>query len=574
MEKDGKKLVDLIYVEKQKDEATIVKEYNFSIDHWKNTLKLLQEFYFEQHFNSTSPDVLEILAMRKFLGKFLQSRLDWIANDIKDVSLRRKYLNVLPPFPQKGGIKRILLHFFQMAESSDKRSLVYKAKNDIEKEISILWDIYKLRKTIDSIETIKKSLSQQKVFPSIFPIKDRSSCLDALKTVFQLMFQMTIQKAHQKSLYTDLSTDLMRPEIVLERQEQKKSYVYPHVISKFDYRNHFFYVYYSSGMKAKIAGEIKKFHFNYLDFEIIKQEFLVDWMERRLGNNPNKTKIYSKYAIGNKTIDKIIEEDPSQEIEILKQLPLAVFNDITAEVNDAVSEDLKTKVNSLSENHGEFSKVNKEFEKAQEIAKSPIKKLKSMLNRKKEQEAEAIKEEEEKLVPPPEPEEIKPVYEVFKVLKNQIDYPYFQKETATYKAKLSLIRVKMGPRYTEFNRSLSKFFGNISESALIRRRTPKHEVIYPYVIKETFGELVTNHLLILGAEVKAKQLGMGYGSKSAENTHSYTCFFIYGTDLKNPSMGEVADTRHARGMEFNIYNFTDGEVQKRALELYDIAMKK
>ena len=388
------------------------------------------------------------------------------------------------------------------------------------------------------------------------------------------MFQMSIQKERQKTLYTDISTELMQPENVLERQEMGESLVYPHVISKFDYRNHFFYVYYAPGMKAKISGKIKTFHYNYLDFEVIKQEFLVDWMNSRLKGNPKKKEVYSRYCIGEKTIDKIVEEDPSKEIEILKQLPLAVFNDITAEVNEAVSQDLKSEVESFSENHGDFAKVNREFEKAQEIAKSPISKIKEMLKGKKEAKAQAPEEPPAKPEPPPPPKVVKPVFNIIAVKKNQIDYPYFQKESATYKSKLSLLRVKMGPSYPEFNRALSKFFTNVSETALIRRRTPKHEVIFPHIIKETVGEKVINHLLILGAEVKAKQLSMAYSTSANEDTHTYTCFFLYGSDIQNDVLGEVTDKRNARGIEFSMYNFADPEVQKTAMTFYDMVMKK
>lgn len=572
MAKEGKKVVDLIYIEKQKSESTVIKEYNFSLDHWKNTLKRLQEHYFEQHFNSTSPDVLEILAMRKFIGAFVQSRVNWIVSEVKDQSLRRKYLNVIPPFQLKGGMKTILLHFFQMEESEDKKSILYKAKNDIEKEICILWDIYKLRKTIDSIETIKKSLNSDNAFESVFSVAHRKECLESLKTVFQLMFQMTIQKDHQRTLYSDLSPELMQPENVLERQEQDRSYVYPHVIRKYDYRNHFFYVYYSPGMKAKIAGDVKKFHYNYLDFEVIKQEFLINWLNTRLGGNENKRQIYKNYAIGDRRVDQIIDENPEKEIEILKQLPLAVFNDITAQVNDAVNEELKTKVDPQSENHGEFSKVAKEFGKAQSVAKSGIKKLKSILKSKKD-EREEIANEPEEAPPPPKPKEIIPEFAVFKVQKNQIDYPYFQKESSVYKAKMSLLRVKMGPKYTSFNKGLGEFFSKISDSALIRRRTPKHEVIFPHVIKETKGEKVINHLLILGAEVKAKQLSMAY-STGGESTHSFTCFFLYGSDVDMPEMGETTDSRNARGIQFQIYDFANPAVQEKALRCYELVMAK
>ncbi len=41
-----KKVVDLIYIEPQKDEASIIKSYNFSLELWKKNLKQLQEQYF------------------------------------------------------------------------------------------------------------------------------------------------------------------------------------------------------------------------------------------------------------------------------------------------------------------------------------------------------------------------------------------------------------------------------------------------------------------------------------------------------------------------------------------------
>ncbi len=576
MAKEEKKVVDLIYIDKQKDATALIKEYNFSLDYWKDSLKEMQEACFEQHYNSTAPDVIEILNMRKFLGKFLQARLNWIINDVEDPVLKEKYLNVLPPFPQKGGIKRILLHFFQMEARKNQRHIEYRPKNDIEKEISILWDIYRLRKTIDSIATIKKSLSGEKPFQSSFSIEKRHERLDSLKTVFQLMFQMTIRKDHQKTLYSGLTSDLMQPENVLERQSRGDSFIYEHVISKFDYRNHFFYVYFSSGMKAKVGGKIQTFTFNYLDFELIKQEFLIDWMNSKLQGNDRKKEIYSRYCIGKIPINKIIEENPSKEIDVLKQLPLAVFNDITAEVNEAVSAELQTDVESFSENHGEFAKVTNEYEKAQNVAKSPISKIKNLLKAKKQN----VEPAEPGTIPPaesvpgvPPVKAEKPVFSVVKVKKNQIDYPYFQKEAASYKSKLSLQRVKMGPAYADFNRRLGKFFANVTESALIIRRTPKHEVVYPHIIKESLGDSTKHHLLILGAEVKAKQLGMGYGSKSSESTHSYTCYFLYGAEHQHNSLGEVQESRHARGIDFSMYNFANPDVQKLALQFFNLILK-
>jgi len=570
----NKKVVDLIYIEPQKDEATIIKNYRFALNFWKASLKTLQEQCFERHYDSAAPDVLEILNMRKFLGKFLQSRLDWVVEKVADPDLRKKYLNVLPPFQQKGGIKTLLLHFYQMSETEDKRGLVYKPKNEIEKEIAVLWDNYKLKKTIESIETIQRALTQTPAFPSLFSVADRLKSLESLKKAFQLMFQMCIKKEYQKALYQDISAKLVSAEAILERVEKGESYVYPHVIKKFDYRNHFFYVYYYPGMKAKIGGSIKEFRFNYLDFEIIKQEFLIHWMNEKLKDNPNKKSVYAKYAIGGKTIEQIVAEDPKREIEILQQLPINLFNDITAEVNREVSDDLKTTVEAFSENQGQFAEDAKGFIQAANIARFSLQKLKQFVSGKKEPKPEPPQVEP---APQPVPEKVveeKPVFEIIKIKKNQIDFPFFGKETAAYKQRLALLRVKLGAEYTDFSKRMSQFFGNVSETALIQRRTPKHEVIYPHLVKETKGQTVTHHLIILGAEVKAKQLGMAYGAKSGEGAYAYTCFFVYGCDQENPELGEVKDKRNARGIDFNIYDFINPAVQARALQFYRMVMDK
>lgn len=573
-----KKIVDLIYIEPQKDEKTVIKELTFSIEYWKQNLKNMQELYFERHYDSTSPDVLEVLSMRKFLGKFLQNRLEWIADSVKDNDLRKKYLKVLPPFPQKGGLKTLFLHFFQVIESQDKKGLIFQAKSDDEKEISILWDIYKLRRTIESIDTIKQALDQTDTFPSIKTVDERKNCLDSLKAAFQLMFQMCVRREFQKELYQNISPKHISVEALLERKEKEIFYVYSHVIKKYDYRNHFFYVYFFPGMKAKIGGEIKKFQFNYLDFEIIKQEFLIDWLNKKLENNSLKQEVYSRYNIGGKRLDQIIEEDPSKEIEILQQLPISAFNDITAEVNEEVAEELKTSVESFSENKGEFAEATKTIEQTKKTARFSLKKLREFVSRKQkannEKPAPIPQEEISEPLPEPPPQK-ETTFDIIKIKKNQIDFPYFQKETPNFKQKLALLRVKMGEKnFTEFSKTLSNFFANVSDSAVIRRRTPSHEITFPQLIKENCGGQTIRHLLILGAEVKSKQLGMAYGAKTGESAFTFTCFFIYGCELPDPLMGEVIDKRNAMGVEFNIYGFANNYVQEKALEFYNMVMKK
>ena len=574
--KAQKKIVDLIYVEPKKNDKEIVADRNQRVDIWQNRLKEVQELTFEDHFDSSSPDITEIMQMRKFLTRFLIKRLQWVCDEVEDKELRRKYLNVLPPFTQHGGIKTLLFHFFQVQETKDKKSIMYQGLNDVEKEVRVLWDIYKLRKTIQSINILLKGLKKGETFPSIFSVQDRIECLEALIVVFKLMFKMCIQKNYQVELYQKISPAHVSAEAILKRRETGKYFVYPHVLQKFDYRNHFFFIYFFPGMKAKIGDKTIHYHYNYLDFEIIKQEFLTHWLQSKLKNNSLKTEVYSKYAIGDKTIAQIVQENPSKELELLQQLPLEAFNNITADVNDRVSEELKSGVNSFGESVGEFARAEEKFEEAKGLAGKTLDKLKSFVQSKKAEVPGTSTEpvpEPEPIPEPPKPPE-KPTYQFRKLKKKEIDFPFLLKSTTAFSQKLNLIRVRMGKEfYKDYSQKVSDLLNSVSESYVVKQRTPKHEWTLPYMITENKGDKTTHHLVILGAEAKAKQLSMGYGAGGAGGAHSFACYIIYAREEEAPAFGAPIETRIVRGKRYNEYDIGNPEVMKFAQELFAILIE-
>ncbi|OGH04421.1 MAG: hypothetical protein A2600_03965 [Candidatus Lambdaproteobacteria bacterium RIFOXYD1_FULL_56_27] len=576
-----KRVIDLIYITPPKSVEELVADYRQKMDIWGKKLKDLQTYYFEQHADSAGPDVQEVLAMRNFLGKFLKHRIDWILEKTEDPKLRRRYLQVLPPFHQKGAIKTLLFHFFQLKESEDKKNVLYNAATDIEKEVRILWDIYKLRKTIESITVLQKALEDPNPFPSLFSVPTRIQRLEELKTVFKLMFQMCIQPQFQKDLYNNLSPSHISPEAILARQEQGVSLVYPHVIRKFDYRNHFFFVYFYSGMKAKIGGEVKDFRFNYLDFEIIKQEFLTFWLNKRLEGNDKKMEIYARYKLGDKTLAELIAENPADEIEILQQLPYEIFNDLTAQVNEEVAPEFKTEVETFSENHGEFAEVRRQFDRAKKVATLSILKIKELLSSPApapEPPPEAPKPVAAKPAPAPPAAPItkpEPRFELVKVKKTEIDFPYLVKAIAEFSKRINVLRAKMGAQaYQDYTKRMTKFLSNTTESAMIQRRTPKHEWVLPYVVKEFLGnDLVQEHLVIVGAEVKAKGLGMGYSANAGQNAYQFSCFFVYGVANPDGVLGTPVEQRQVRGKNFNEYSPAELAVRERFLRFFDLIDK-
>jgi len=576
--KQEKRVVDLIYVAPPKSAEELLKDYHQKIDIWASKLKELQEQYFSDSVDSASEAVQEVMSMRRFLGKFLSHRMEWISTKVTDPTLSRRYLQVLPPFHQKGGIKSLLFHFYQLKDTEDKKGVLFESATPEEREVRVLWDIYKLRKTIESILVLEKELEAPDAFPSIFTLETRKKRLGELKNVFKLMFKMCIQPAHQKALYRSLGPEHITAEAIVKRSESGVSLVYPHVLKKLDYRNHFFFIYFFSGMKAKVAGEMREFRFNYLDFEIIKQEFLTNWLTKKLQGNPQKNAIYEQYKIGDSTLAELIAKDPGREVEILQQLPYELFNDLTSKVNEEVDEELKTKVETFSDSFGDFAEVKSKFEQALEVAKLTIDKIKEKFLSPEPSAPPEVKAPEPEPEPEPEPKPEEAPKEIsFKVIpvkKNEIDFPFNVKSNADFSKRLNILRAKMGNQaYGELNKKLSKLFSNTSESAMIQRRTPKHEWVMPYLVKEFLGDdVVQEHLVVLGAEVKAKGLGMGYSASSGQNAYQFTCFFNYATAQPEPSFGAPIEQRSVRGQPFSEYTNVEPLVREKALMLIELIL--
>ena len=568
--KNSKKVVDLIYVEAPKNEAILVAEYKEEIDFWARQLKSLQKWYFERHFDSQSADVTEVMSMRKFLKQFLLCRLNWILEEVDNPTRKLQYLKVLPPFYQDGKIKKFFIHFFQVEESKDKKHLCYVHKSDQDKEIAILWDMYKLRKTISSINTILKAIKNDPPFKSQFSKSEQIECLEALKSTFQLMFQMCIKREYLQELYSSILVKHVTPEAILERKEASVFLVYPHLLEKFNYRNHFFFIYFFPSMKAKIGGKIKEFHFNYLDFELIKQEFLIDWVGKKLKNNPLKEEIYDRYCLNNISIAQLVKDKPENELKILQQLPTNIFNDLIAEIDCKVSRDKRSGVSTMSEKYGEVAVVQRHYQRARKLVACSVGKLKKIIKTDKTSAKITTKPRVAETSPTREETE----YKIFAIKKKQIDFPYFQHSTTGYKQRLSLLRIKMGSEvYKEYNATVTQKLQTVSEGAFIQRRTPQYEIVMPFHLIEKKEEEVINHLIIVGADVKAKALGMGYSAVSSDNK-TYTAFFVYGCDREIPEMGDIMGTRRGRGVDFNEYDFVHPQVQEKFLELFQLTMDK
>lgn len=564
-----KKIVDLIYLNDNKPESQLVKEYESRIKTWTDWLdikqnddNLIQDAYIEEQ--------TEFYMVNNVLTHFISKRLDWINKSVADPDLRMKYLSVLTPFSQQGNIKRFLQHFFQLVEEEPNQDrLKFQFLNNSEREIKILWDIYKLTKTIECVTTLKKAADSSTPFPSVFSSYYIEEVLSTLNDVAELLIKICIKPLYQKSVIDNFPLEVFDAETILRRKEADEFLITDIVLEKYDYRNYLFYIYFRPSIKAIYQDEEISFKFNYLDYEIIRQEFLTEWLSVRLNSNPKKHEIFEQYIYSNKTFNQVIESNPKMELVLLKQLPKNVFDDLIASVNNVVNRKDQAGIDPMSESIGTFAKQFKIFNQALTFAHQSIKSLRKMISKSKKIEPFDF-EVEEKMKPKAKPVEL--LENLLK--KKEIAFPYFCEQNSKFSKQHAFFKTKMSTDYKPFVSIVSEHLVNISESKLIKRRTPRHEWSTPYIIEEPGENSNISYLLIVGADVRSNPLSMGYSS-GPEEKYNFNPYFVLGCQTKIMGMGTPTEERTARGKVYFVYDFSNPQVIKKALKLLDhVAVKK
>jgi len=563
MSKD-KKLIDLIYLEKNKVEPQLNADYQSRIKTYLNWVYKRQN---DDQIIELLEEQTEFFMIDNLLRTFIRKRLDWVMTSIKDQELRSKYLTVLPPFSQKGDIKSFLLHFFQLKDQPQSGNLAFCFLNKSERELRILWDVYKLSKTLKSIKTLQQSVREDNSFPSCFSRGQIQETLSTLYDVLELIIRICIKQKYHSKILQQFPGDIFQPEAVLKRKEKDSYFVNDIVLEKFDYRNYLFYIYFRPSMKAIYKGEEMTFRFNYLDYEIIRQEFLIDWIHRKLKNNPKKEEVFNQYRVGDKTFNQLIAEDPLMEVALLKQLPKHLFEDLIAHVNESVDEEFQSDVDAVSDKKGEFAQVLQKFEKAKVLVQKSISFMRDYL-KKMAQKSDSKKHSKGKILSAPL---IKiPKFNITTLKKEEISFPYLCISNASFPRQLALLQAKMGPEtFLPFDQKIGEFFSGINENSLIKRLNPRHEWVIPYLIEEKLEEETVVQLLILGAEVKNKRLGAGTNSSPGE-VYDLKAYFVYGSGDKLPDMGSPQEKRTVKGKQFYIYQPLLLNVIKKVMELTDI----
>jgi len=268
------------------DPAQTLARMQKELTQWQDTLKTMQLGYAKGPEGPASPGFVETGTAIRMMEDLIVPRLAKIS--ALPPAEQAKYLNLLVPFDTEGGLKAFLLHFFQFAPGRQD-NVVYLERDAHEREVYILYDLYKVKKTLEVIRTLKQMLQTPPPgFVSTFSPAQQQSILDGMAQVLNLLFAQVIPPQGRTQLLADLSPAYLSKDALIKRREENTLYSFPHLLQKYDYRRFFFLIYFKDGMKVKMGQEEKEFRYSFLQFQLLKKEYLIYWLTQRMKNNPQK----------------------------------------------------------------------------------------------------------------------------------------------------------------------------------------------------------------------------------------------------------------------------------------------
>ncbi|MCZ6841809.1 MAG: hypothetical protein O7G32_03140 [SAR324 cluster bacterium] len=537
----------------------------------RDEIRKWDAYWAERHDSAAdggrSPAALEAMAARRMLRGLLAPLVDQLAKESSPhLGL---FLNLMVPFDSRGGLRDFMLHFFQFADDGPE-NLEYEQRGLFERDVYVLYDLYRVQKTLDVVQTLKAARQNpERIFPSIYDEERIGWILNSIEQVLSLLFEQCLPAQHRKDILPRLSPSFLKSRALLERRETDLLYTLPHVLEKYDYRRFFFLIYFKQGLKTKMRDKETEFHYDFLQFQVLKHEFLVHWLTGPLSNDPRKYGIYKKYIVRGKSLLEWISEDPSQEQNLLKGMSSYVLNDMASQVNEVLPEELRVGTVPESQDFGFYHQLKQNLERAVDMVRAPIESLRKIA------EEEDSAEEVPPLPPPPEPSPppvpqasaVEPHWDVTLLKKNHVPKPFLMESVAGYDAKLNSFRARLAREWREFSGYVSDLLEKTPEISTIRRRTPKHEWVMPYRLRWIDEAGNRDYLLILGVEVKARPRGMGYQAKEAYNFKPY---FVFGAEKEDEDFGTEVGERAAAGGTFKEFDGQHPAVSKKVMELIEV----
>ncbi len=313
---------------------------------------------YERKLSLTDPKIVRINHIRQAFRFYIIPALEQALN--ASGADQAEFASYMESFFSETHFNQFLGHLYSVRKEPEGQ-WDFLEMDPFEQEASVLYDLYKARKTIEQSEALIREIQEASApFPSRFTKEKQLSLVQGFRRALLMMFKQSLKPEYHRKIFDEIHPAFVSVSQVEQRRQNRVLYCLPHNSEGSRYRRIVLHILFRKHIKTQIKGKPTLIRYNLVEYERVKREYLSYWVQN-LGEHPEKLKVYRKISFQNKSFAEWIAEDFDKESALLENLSSEEFNDVMGEIQQNVEPEHQSPVDPLSEKHSTFSELNGNF---------------------------------------------------------------------------------------------------------------------------------------------------------------------------------------------------------------------
>lgn len=287
-----------------------MKEYD---KYWKNQANGI----YESKLKLTDPFFIQINHLRQAFRFYIIPALENILESPLESQLR--FIQYQSFIFNDEGLEQFFGHFYSVFKN-ENNDWSFQKSNPYERDLLLLYDLYKVKRTINGIQNLLKDLvKRDTVFPSVFNVTQQTEILKGMNSALFMVFKQSLKPKYQVSIFKGISLELLYPLEIKKRKKRGIIFGNPDQLDSTPSRRILMHVLFRNNIKTIISKKRVNIQYNLMEFEQLINDYFNHYLKDDRSDLAALT-IYHSLHIQGKTLTASIIDDPDPEGIIYEEI--------------------------------------------------------------------------------------------------------------------------------------------------------------------------------------------------------------------------------------------------------------
>lgn len=288
-------------------------------DYWKEQVGKI----YELKLKLTDPRFININHLRQAFRFYIIPSLETVLNESREK--QEQMVRHLKFLFDKEKMQQFLKHFYGVVKG-EKEEWEFLERDEYEQDKLILYDLHKIKKTINGIQMLLKDLDKRRIaFPSAYDKEQQIQLLKGMNSALFMAFKQSLKPEHQVEIFKNISLNHVADDEVEKRRQQCLTYSKPVELETNPYRRTFLHIIFRHSIKTVIKQKKTVIRYDLVAVHQILRDFF-DFFLKDDGEDMEALRVYHNLHINGKPLADSIIDDPDpdnlifEEIEEIKSM--------------------------------------------------------------------------------------------------------------------------------------------------------------------------------------------------------------------------------------------------------------